>query len=261
VNTTTSLTIAIATGLPLQVLAQPLAEARPAFEVTSVKVNASGSPKAFKNPFVFSPARFAATNVTLEDVLLVAYNTTRIQIQGGPNWIDSERFDIEAVGTVKRGQMLPMIQNLLVDRFSLAVHRETKDMPAYVLVIGKSGHKLRPAKEGEITRHMPDPGGPVTFERMAMSGFAMFLSSAVVQPVIDRTGLAGFFDFTLDLTPDPSQLRPPGADASPFPADVYNARIDLVRSAVQEQLGLRLEMQKAPIEVIMIDRVQRPTEN
>ncbi len=244
----------------MHALAQSPSETKPEFEVTSVKANTSGSPRVFKNPFVFSPGRFTATNVTLEDILLVAYNNTRSQIQGGPNWIDSERFDVVAVGEIQPGKMLPMIQNLLADRFSLLVHHDTKEVPAYALLVGKGRNKLQPAKEGEVTSHTPDPRYFLhTFQRMSMPTFTMFLSSLLHQPVVDRTELEGFFDFKLDLTRDPSQFsRPANGGAPVAPIDLLT---DVVLRALPEQLGLRLQMQKAVIETIVIDRAERPTEN
>jgi uncharacterized protein (TIGR03435 family) len=219
------------------------------FEVTSVKVNLSGAPKAYRDPFIFSAGRFSATNVTLADLLLVAYRTTRIQTQGGPSWMDSNRFDINAVGDVKRGQMFAMIQNLLVDRFSLVVHRVTKESPAFVLVVGKAGHKLLAARDDEVSKQMLSVRGVSTFEKLPVASLAMMLSAYLREPVVDKTELKGFFDFTLDLTPE---------EGSPLTLDTLR---DTVLRVVPEQLGLRLEMQKAPIENIVVDRAERPTAN
>jgi uncharacterized protein (TIGR03435 family) len=219
------------------------------FEVTSVKVNASGPPKAYKDQFLFSAGRFRATNVTLEDLVQVAYHTTRTQIQGGPSWMDSDRFDINAVGDVKRGQMFTMIQNLLADRFGLVVHRETKDSAAFVLVVGKAGHKLRAAKDEEVSNQMLSVRGISTFEKLPVASLAMMLSAYLREPVVDKTELKGFFDFTLDLTPE---------EGAPITLDTLR---DTVLRVVPQQLGLRLEMQKAPIENIVVDRAERPTAN
>src|SRR5580693_5219658 len=130
---------------------------RRAFEVASVKPNKSGPPTGtWTSPIAFLPGgRFTATNVTLVDVITQVYSTRRIQMQGGPDWIDSERFDIVAKadaadGDVNRAQVLPMVQALLEDRFKLALHRETKDMPVLALV-GKLPPAFQESKEGEPT--------------------------------------------------------------------------------------------------------------
>jgi uncharacterized protein (TIGR03435 family) len=182
---------------------QPPDDRRAEFDVTSVKINKSGPPTTYVNPYTFSAGRFRALNVTLGQVLLVAFNVPRERIQGGPDWIDSERFDIDAVGTVTRQELLPMIQKLLADRFGLSVHRETKDVRAYVVLIGKTGHKLQAAKDGEVTGQTINFWGLSTFEKISMPNFAQMLTAYMRQPVVDRTGLTGFFDFKLDLTPEP----------------------------------------------------------
>jgi len=132
------------------------------FEVASIRPTNAERPRIYTSPFVYSPGgRFTATNVTLVDIIVMAaYPTRRIQMQGGPAWIDSDRFDIVAKadmdqGEIKPGQWPLMVQALLEDRFKLAFHKETKETQVYALVAGKNPPKLRPSKDGEQTMFTP----------------------------------------------------------------------------------------------------------
>jgi uncharacterized protein (TIGR03435 family) len=193
------------------------------------------------------------------DVIVRVYATRRIQMQGGPNWIDSARFDIvakadETEGEVKPEQWNQMVQTLLENRFKLMLHRETKQMSAYALVVGKNPPKLQEPKEGEQTGLVPGAGGQMNFQRMPMAGLVNTLSNILHTPVVDGTGIKGFYDFTLD----PSQFATTGGTGSPQPANSY---ADLVLTAVQEQLGFKLEKRKEPLEITIIDHVEQPSEN
>jgi uncharacterized protein (TIGR03435 family) len=241
--------IAMMTYAPQGQCQQP-DDRRAEFDVTSVKINKSGPPTTYVNPYTFSAGRFRALNVTLGQVLLVAYDIPREQIQGGPDWIDSERFDIDAVGTLTRQKLLPMIQKLLADRFGLVAHRETKDVRAYVLFIGKAGHKLQPATDGEVTGQRINFWGLSTFEKISMPNFAQMLAGYMRQAVVDRTGLTGFFDFKLDLTPEPGG-----------PPNTFDTLREAVLRAAPEQLGLKLELQKTAVEIIIVDRAELPKGN
>jgi uncharacterized protein (TIGR03435 family) len=147
----------IAIALPAVIWAQSPA-ARSEFEVASIKRNVSGD---LSNRFMPSVGRLSVINMTLKDLLTTAYQVRDFQISGGPGWIDSERYDIEAKADGKTGpkQMAePMLQALLETRFKLKVHRETKELPIYVLTVAKSGLKIQPAKEGSCVT--PEPGKP-----------------------------------------------------------------------------------------------------
>jgi len=158
-------------------------------------------------------------------------------------------------------QMEQRLQALLAERFHLSVHRETKEQPVYALVVGKTGSKLQPAKEGS-------PGkiqwrrNQFTADGVQLQMLTPALASILGRPVIDKTGLTGNFDLTLEWAPDPNpsfgNFGPaPGADAPP-PGDPNGPSIF---TAVQEQLGLRLESEKGPVEIVVIDRVEKPSEN
>jgi uncharacterized protein (TIGR03435 family) len=242
----------------LNARAQALTPAHRRFEVASIRPNNSGPPRVQGNPLAYMPGgRFTATNVTLVDVIVRVYPTRRIQMRGGPDWIDSERFDIVAKadateGEVKDEQWAPMVQALLEDRFKLTMHRETKEMPVYALVVGKTPPKLKESKEGATTTFTPGEGGQMNFRSMPVVGLVNTLANILHEPVVDGTGITGLFDFTLD----PIQFASTGSTGGG--ADSYS---ELALRAVQEQLGFRLEKRKAPLEITIIDRAEKPTDN
>ena len=192
-------------------------------------------------------------------------------ILGGPHWINSDIYEIDAKaeGTPSVAIMMgPMLQALLEDRFKLRIHREPREIPVYALKVAKGGFKLKPLKEGSCTTITAPPlGVPVPFRcgtftdprpgtlyfhGVSMDIFAMDLF--IDRPVIDKTGIAGIFDFRLDYTPDEATPTPPGAllDDPTGPS---------IFTAVEQQLGLKLEPAKGPGESLVIDHVERPSEN
>jgi uncharacterized protein (TIGR03435 family) len=240
---------------------QPQAPAPPSaarrFEVASIKPNKSGSPTGtWTSPIATVGSRFTATNVTLVDVIVQAYRTRRIQMQGGPGWIDSERFDIvakadAAEGDVVRDQWPVMIQALLEDRFKLVYHWETKDMPVLALV-GKLPAAFQESKDGTPNAMVPGDRGKLTFQHWPMTGLVNLTSNILRTPVVDGTGIKGAYDFSVD----PMQFA--AADNAAGPAPTY---ADLFETALREQLGFRLEKRKAPLEIMVIDQASRPAEN
>jgi uncharacterized protein (TIGR03435 family) len=229
------------------------------FEVASIKPNKSGPPNGTgTSPTAFLPGgRFTATNTTLADIITQAYIARRIQMQGGPDRIDSERFDIVAKadpadGEVTQAQRLPMLQALLEDRFKLALHRETKDLPVLALV-GKLPPAFQESKEGEPAS-VPGDRGKFTFRHWPIAGLVNLISNVLRTPVVDGTGIQGYYDFSLD----PAQFAFAPADGSPTPAPSY---ANLFEAAWREQLGLRLEKRKASLVILVIDQASRPTEN
>jgi uncharacterized protein (TIGR03435 family) len=172
-----------------------------------------------------------------------------------PDWLGSERFDIVAklprhTGDSETGARL---QRLLADRFKLAVHRETKEFPVYALVQGRSGSKLK-AVEDKDGHNTNSKNGRLTAQRISMARLAEFLSRQMERPVVDMTGLTGVYDLTLEWSPDDGMKGDkPAGDVPPGP--------DLL-TALQQQLGLTLRSQKAPLEMIVVDHVERvPSEN
>ena len=256
-------------GLGTMVQAQPQAPPAWRFEVASIKPNKSGPPTVGPNGLLTTPFRlapgglFTGTNVTLVEVLSFL-DIKANQVQGGPAWIYSERFDIiaradPAAGEVKgwtdggQEQWKQMIRGLLEDRFKLKVHRETKDVPGLVLLAGKDSPKLQEYKSGPRGALQPGPSRAMTFRGVPVSTLAGYLSGILRTPVMDRTGMSGLFDFTLA----PYQFAPAPIDGAPDSALTF---ADLVRTAV-EQLGLRLENARVPIEMAIIDQAEKPSEN
>jgi uncharacterized protein (TIGR03435 family) len=210
---------------------------------------------------------YTATGVTLKLLIGQAYDVREFQISGGPSWIGSDRYDINAKAEglpdrVRPDVMRPLLRNLVEDRFKLKTHTESKEMPVYALVIGKSGSKLK-ASEGEPGPSLRMGRGQLTGKKIAMAMLAQQLSQQLGRTVIDKTGLTGDFDFVLEWTPEPGQGG--GAFGGPPPPPEALPQADssgpTLFTAVQEQLGLRLESQKGPVPILIIDSVEKPTEN
>jgi uncharacterized protein (TIGR03435 family) len=290
--------VAVCLPIPARLRAQaqaPAADAsaNPVFEVASVKQNRSG--EGFIRVGMAPGGRFTATNVPLRQLILMAYQVQPFQIVGGPNWITSDRFDIvaKAAGDVPPpapgvvGPMQLMMRTLLADRFKLTLHNEQKEMPIYALVLAKADGKLGPQLRqsttdcASIMRAAAQRGGPppppsfnepiqcgmrvfpgaLTAGGFPLSQLTQFLSSTVQRIVVDRTGLTGNFDLNMTWTPDqmPQGRGDPPPGAPPLPAIDPNG--PSIFTAVQEQLGLKLESTKAPVDVLVVDRAEHPTED
>jgi uncharacterized protein (TIGR03435 family) len=261
-------------------------DAHPAFQVASIKLNpARGQRAMYVSP---QPGgRMTAVSAPLLLLIQNAYAVHSFQVVGGPSWINSEGYDIEAKpeGETTRKQMWLMLQTLLADRFKLVLHRETRELPLYTLTQLKGGLKQAPAKEGgclSIDQDAPPPrpgSGPPCGKvqismtqagirmqggKVTMAEFIRILAIALGRPVLDKTDFAGEFDVDLDFTPDESTAGLPGArgprdpGGPSIPTDPSRPTI---LAALQEQLGLKLSSGKGPVEVLAIDHVERPTEN
>jgi len=254
------------------------------FEVASIKPSAE---TGFRTGIQMQPGGgLRVSGATLKMLLTIAYDVREFQIVGGPSWISSDRYDIlaKAAGTGSETQtsdprqmtdaqmktageqMQQRLQALLAERFQLTIHRETKEQSVYALLVGKNGPKFEASqiKDGHTERRMMMGRGMVNGQGVEVQMLANVLSNQLGRPVVDRTGLTGRFDIKLQWTPDPGQsltplggAPPPGVQAPP-PPDPNGPSIF---TAVQEQLGLRLESQKGPVEMIVIDRVEKPSEN
>ena len=232
------------------------------FEVASIKPNESNSGNS--NGGRVTGDRFMATNVTIVQLLRSAYGIQEFQIQGGPGWTGIDRFDITAnlpPGS-RSDQWSVMLQNLLADRFRLKLHREQRETDVLALVVARNGFKLTPldasrcAPPNGPARQSPGDGGSCGFSAtptqivargMSMDQLAVRLSRSIGQTVVNKTGVSGIFDFKVEWTQD-EQFRAPGASASPA-----------IFTALTEQLGLRLQADRAPVEVFIIDAIERPT--
>jgi uncharacterized protein (TIGR03435 family) len=229
-----------------------------AFEVASVRPNRTRDRGSMEFPR--GHERFIATNMPLAAVILVAYDITVRQLSRSDPLL-SERYDIAAKAdhAVGRDEMLRMLQALLADRFKLVVRRETREVPVWALTIAKGGAKLRPGDPTESDGAAPrtparaggseQSGGHYTFKNESMPDFAWALSRTTAvgdRVVVDETGLEGNYDFELMFERESA---------------VVGAEGPSIFSALQEQLGLKLESKKAPVEFLVIEHVERPTEN
>jgi uncharacterized protein (TIGR03435 family) len=266
----------------------------PAFAVTSVKPNVDGGPLLFG----VQGRRFVATNVTVMLLVQRAYSTAwrgllPVQIVGAPRWIDVDRFDIEAQlpegGSIEPSQVMLMLRTLLADRFSLVTHRDTRTMPVFTLVV--TGHRgsLKPSADQtpptrlstnqEAKSSTPDvplrgvirivpaaadagPGLIASGRAIAVSStssasdqptIANLLQSYAGRPVMDKTGLKGLFDFRLQFVPDTLSASPDAA--------APNADGTSLFTAVQEQFGLKLESARDAADVLVVDRLEKPSSN
>ena len=235
------------------------ADRKPAFEVTSVKASKPGSGGLTIIQPMPGSQTYIARNVSLRMMIKAMYKITDSQIARGPDWIDTEHYDIDAKAERPStlDELHEMFRMLLMDRFQLRFHRETRTLPAQVLVVGKSGTKLKRSESQETLDVPIKPSGPgrIVGARVSMSYLAWYLSLQLGTPVVDGTALEGFFDFTLSWSPNPG-LNSPGVH---YRDDAAN-ELDMF-AALREQLGLRLESAKAPVNVFVIDQVARPNAN
>jgi uncharacterized protein (TIGR03435 family) len=287
----TALTVGVRSVPALRAQAPAAAEApaKPAFDVTSVKPNNSGEGRVGMMPAPGGGWR--ATNVTLGMMVRVAYQLQDHQIVGGPKWLFEDRFDILGSGSAPGadGLLFPKLQTLLADRFRLVTHTEKRELPMFALVLsgrdGKLGPKIKPATttdcpatSGPGARGNTAPPGPMSPAQMqrcgimigpgrlssgnvSMAQLATNLSRIVGGMVVDRTSLNGNFDLTLEYAADPGMSGrgdlpplPPGAGPDRPATDAPS-----IFSALQEQLGLKLESTKGPVDVLVIDSAEKPT--
>src|ERR1051326_4113449 len=225
----------------------------PAFEVATVKSNKSGQLGQGARPV--TGGIFYYHNGTLGSFLRQAYSLMRYQLTGGPAWMDIDRWDIEGkVGEEKRDMVWPMMRTLLADRFQVKLHRETHQMPVYWLTVDKKGRKMNPSGEGKGGR-VRNGKGLLEADDLTMPMLARWLEQAMERPVVDRTGLSGGYNVRLKWTVGVGEV---GYDPSEAAVD---SGLPTLFTAIQENLGLRLESGRGPIEVVVIDRAEKPSDN
>ncbi len=239
------------------------ADVTPEFEVATIKPSTPDRPG---KAITVQGRQVITFNTTLGDLVTFAYGIHLKQVVGAPAWFESEKYDITAQppgeGQPSDKQLRTMLQRLLADRFSLAFHREKRELSVYAITPGKGSAKL--TKSAGNAAGLPGlffrALGNLTATNANMNDFAQLLQSAVLdRPVIDQTGLDGRWDFTLLWTPDEFQFA--GFGGAPRPAANDPAAPPDLFTAMQEQLGLKLETTRAPAEVIVIDKVAKPSEN
>ena len=239
------------------------------FDVASIRLNTSGATGGGGGPR--PGGRYAMTNMPTRSLISIAYGIPSDRVLGGPGWMLTDRYDITATTKENptRTETSQMLQALLRERFKLVIRPEKRDLPVYALQLARRDGQLGPgmrrtaidcndpearkkaaatAAPGRLVCGLTSERGDFQGGGITMPNLEIVLSSAAGRPVLDRTGLTGSFDIELKWTPTL------GADAAP--ADAVS-----IFTAVQEQLGLRLENATAPLDVILIDRIERPTEN
>ena len=251
----------------------------PTFEAASVKRRTEpGGGFMGRQP----GGRFTAQGVSLQDLIVFSYDVQPYQVVDGPRWLDTERWDVAATGAPGTpSDVLVALQNLLANRFSLAVRRDTRELPVFALVLARSDGRLGPQlkqsaidcavaqKEALKTGVIPPNAkqlcnaqgrlGSIQIGGSPLSLLAAMLSTRLQRTVVDRTGLTGPWDLMLTYTPEPSQIAQGALAPGQQPA--FDPNGPSIFTAVQEQLGLRLEAARAPIEVLVIERAEFATDN
>lgn len=249
----------LAAAMLLAAIATAAAQEVPTFEVASVKASAPGGRGGIVRMLPGNQT-YIANNVPLRLIMTVAYSVTDRQISGGPDWINTDRWDINAKADRRytSDELHAMLARLLEDRFQLQVRHEKREMAVYALTVDKGGPKMAEHDPADLDHPPfgPGPGGRGTSGRnVQMSFFAFMLSRLLDRNVIDRTGLTKYYDLTLDFVRDvpPQPEAAPGEPQRPDGPSVF--------TAVREQLGLRLEPAKGPVEFLVIERAERPSQN
>lgn len=256
---------------------------KPEFEVASIK---PAAPDA-RGMFIRTQAggRVSITNMPLKEMIVLAYRVQPYQISGGPAWLESAHWDVIAKPetTPKDGELQGMLQALLADRFQLVLRKETKELPIYALVAarkdGKLGPKMIEAKEGGCVQPdfskppaPPEPGrrpglncGQQMMSPRSLTAIAVpigniipMLARMLGRTIVDKTGLTGKYDMTMEWVPDESIVMQLPPDA---PKPATDGSGPTIFTALQEQLGLKLEAQKGPVDVFVIEKAEKPSEN
>ena len=230
------------------------ADAHPLFEVASIKL---ADPTENRDGFDLKGRHVLMENIPVMTMLVFSYSVTPRQVVGAPDWVKSVHWDVDGVADVEGApnlaQMQGMVQELLKGRFGLKVHRETREGTGYALTVAKGGPKIvksqgDPNGLPRQNSHMNAGQRDIKFTNNTMHEFALALQFYMSEPVVDRTGLAGRWDFELKWSPDEMRALPENAAPGVF-------------TAVQEQLGLKLESGKMPVDVLVVDAVEQPGEN
>ncbi len=246
-----------ATALAGAALAQ--SPAKQAFEVASIKPSSPDAHGSSSN----TDRRFVTIrNWTVKRLVQRAFGVEDYQVTGGPNWLDTYHFDISArvddaepelKGKEGQERLMAMLAALLGERFQFQFHRESKTLPVYNLVTAKNGFKLT-AVDAKGSQSMNSNNGRLTSKGVSMAALAVFLSRTMERPVLDATGIPGDFDFQLEWSQQQQGIAAKAPEANePAGPSIF--------TALQEQLGLKLESTKGPVEIIVVDHAEKPTEN
>lgn len=230
-------------ALVIAVLLSAWAAAQPSFQVTSVRINKSGPQSP--NGFFPSPGRLRVTNMSLEQLVQAAWHLPTGTLFGISDWMQSDRFDIEATTATASGfeNELAMLQALLQDRFELRFHRESRQMKTLALTMSKRGPLFGPSSDQSQRERVRILPGEISGTGIPFGHFVTILQAQLGYPIANETGLSGNFDLALRFARDGASDEAPAA------------------AALEEQLGLKLETRRGPVEVFVVDSAQRPSQN
>jgi uncharacterized protein (TIGR03435 family) len=234
----------------------------PAFDVASVKVSlpGTGGERRRTERIQLSPGTVTMRNVTLKAAIRWAWHVSEYQVTG-PDWLDSDRYEIagKAAGPATEEELRLMMQTLLRERFKLALHLQTKELGAYLLVAGKNGPKVHESTtEGEASIETNQRQMSVSIQRAPVSQLVEMMSNMLRAPVIDMTGLKGRYDLSINVAKYAADMAAQGKSVESTPMDT----MALVTTVLQAELGLKLEARKMPLEVVVVDRAEKtPVEN
>jgi uncharacterized protein (TIGR03435 family) len=234
------------------------ADTGPVFEVATIKPSRPEERLAM----LVKGHQFITTASSLYDLIAFAYGLHARQVTNVPAWLETERYDVTAQSGSEeqpKGERLRvMVQKLLADRFKLSFHREKKELPAFTITVGKAGIKIAQSSDPNGTPGVGFSGpGAMIVKSATISDFAGFMQRYVMdRPVVDQTHLAGKYDFTLNWTANETQFEGRAFE----PPNQTGDAADLF-TEIQEQLGLKLESAKVPVEVLIIDRIEKPSDN
>ena len=237
------------------------ADADPSFEVVTIKPSRR---EPLDKGFGMRGRRFTVNNEGVTELVTLAYRLHLRQIAGAPSWAESEKYDIEGTadgeGVPSLDQYRIMLRKMLADRFHLVFHTEKRELPVYVLTVAKAGSKMTKSLNQDELAGLGLRGlGSVVGRSANMENFRNFMQGFVMdRPVLDQTGIEGRYDFQLDWTPDDFQFPGLGVKVPPAPD---NAQHPDLYTAIQQQMGLKLEAVKAQADVMVVDRVEKPSEN
>jgi len=225
------------------------------FEVASVKPNKAND--RIVTIQVGPGGRFMARGYTLKLLIQRAYGVMGFNISGGPGWLDTDRYDVAATaivpGNLAEAQLQPMLRAMLADRFQLKLHDTTKEMSAYALVVAKGGPKLTASSGPENSDTFRMGGTGITGQGIGMQTFARFVGGKLGLIVVDQTGLQGIYDFKVQWTVE--------MDNTDARFDMRDAMRPVAFAALQNQLGLKLNAQKVPVRMLVIDTAEKASEN
>jgi len=251
---------------------------RPAFEAAAIRRN-KNCDRGGRSGGMSSPGRITLECAALRDLILTTYEiyggnpnsaSFRMQVLGGPPWIESDRYDftLKAEGNPPPAQMYgPMLQALLEDRFRLRLHRETREAPVFLLSVAKNGARLQAAKEGSCLPACgsikTDPRGAIDMSGVTITNLSTFLGMRLNRDVIDKTGLPGRFDIHLEVSPSDlsTQFVAGSSVTQPDPPSSVDSAGPSIFTALEQQLGLKLEPAKGPVTVLVIDHIEPPSAN